>query len=84
MSRDEYEELKNLILLGFAETQKQIALLRRDFAKSQGHAIPDDVQDILADYNDELTKDEPEVSPAQPERVTPHLVIKTNNTQSES
>lgn len=73
ISRSAYEELKHILISGLSENQRQIALLRRDFAKSQGNETPPDVQEILAEYNDEEDTDE---LPLQTERKT-HLVIKT-------
>lgn len=59
VSSAEFSELKNLLISGLLENQRQIALLRRDFAHFRGLPTPPEVADILSDdEQDERTHDQ--------------------------
>lgn len=76
ISNAEFSELKNLLISGLLENQRQIALLRRDFAHYRGLPIPPDVADILSDDEQDDTIQEQAKTTPNSGRKT--LVIKKN------
>lgn len=55
----QFEELKNVIINGILENQRQIALLRRDFAHYRGLPTPYDVAEILSEEEADPPFDHP-------------------------
>lgn len=82
ISNAEFNELKNLLISGLLENQRQIALLRREFAHYRGLPTPPDVAEILSDEEDDILHEQQQSRSTTPNSSKKTLVIKKTTKQT--